>query len=133
MAGMSDYLENKILDHILGATAYTPPSKVYLALYTATPSDAGGGTEVSGGDYARCEITNNTTNWPNAANGSKASGAAFTFATATASWGTITHFGLFDAPISGNLLYWNQLTASKAIDTGDTAQFASGAITVTQD
>lgn len=133
MAGMSDYLENKVLDHILGATAYTPPSKVYLALYTATPSDAGGGTEVTGGDYARCEITNNTSNWPNAASGSKSSGAAFTFATATASWGTITHWALFDALNDGNMLYWNQLTASKPIDTGDTAQFAAGKITVTQD
>ena len=133
MAGMSDYLENEILDHILSGATYTPPAKVYLALYTATPSDAGGGTEVTGGDYARLEITNNATNWPAASSGSKSNGVAFTFPTATADWGTVTHFGIHDDPTGGNLLYWAQLSASKAIDSGDTAQFAVGAITATQD
>jgi hypothetical protein len=53
MAGKSDYLENKILDHVLRNTAYTSPTTVYVGLYTAAPTDAGGGTEVSGNGYAR--------------------------------------------------------------------------------
>ena len=54
MAGnLSDYLENKLIDHFLGTTSYTMPTPVYVALYTVTPSDAGGGTEATGGSYAR--------------------------------------------------------------------------------
>jgi hypothetical protein len=49
----SDYLEDAVLDHVFRNTALTSPTTVYVALYTATPSDAGGGTEVSGGSYAR--------------------------------------------------------------------------------
>jgi hypothetical protein len=129
---MSDYLELKVLDHILGATAYTAPATVYIALFTATPSDSGGGTEVSGGSYARVSVTNNTTNWPNAAAGSKANGATFTFPTASGSWGTVTQFGIFDASSAGNLLYWGDLTSSQAVASGSTASFASGQITITQ-
>ena len=53
MAGFSDYLEDKVLNHVFGGTAYTAPSTLYVGLYTAAPSDTGGGTEVSGGSYAR--------------------------------------------------------------------------------
>lgn len=128
----SDYMENKILDHVYGNTAFSAPATVYYALFTAAPSDAGGGTEVSGGSYARKAVTNNTTNFPNASGGSKSNGTAITFVTATASWGVVTHFGIFDASTAGNLLNWAALTASKTIDNGDTAEFAVGAFTVTQ-
>ena len=133
MAGsMSDYLEDKILDHVLGGADYARPATVYLALYTAAPTDAGGGTEVSGGSYARKSVTNNATNFPASSGGSKSTGAAITFVTATASWGEIVAFAFFDADTAGNMLYWGDLTANKTIDDGDTAQFASGAITITQ-
>lgn len=137
MAGSkSNYLEAKLLDHVLGNTAYTAPSNVYVALYTATPSDSGGGTEVTGGSYARVALTNNTTNWPNASGTSptaKSNGTTITFPTATADWGTVTSFGIFDASTSGNLLYWSTLNANKVISNGDTATFTNGNITVTED
>lgn len=134
MAGSkSDFLENKVLDHLLGATTYTPPATLYMGLFTANPSDSGGGTEVTGGSYARVSVTNNTTNWPAASGGSKSNGTAITFPTATANWGTVTAFGIFDASTAGNLLFWGTLTTSKAVDNGDTASFASGALTVTED
>lgn len=133
MAGSkSDYLENAILDLILGGTALSAPATVYVALFTAAPSDSGGGTEVSGGSYVRKSVTNNSTNWPAASGGSKSNGTAITFATATASWGTVVAFGIFDASSGGNLLYWADLTASKTVGSGDTASFAVGALTVTE-
>ncbi len=105
-----------------------------VALFTATPSDTGGGTEVSGNAYARVAVTNNATNWPAASAGSKANGAAITFPQATpAGWGVVTQFGIFDASTAGNLLAWGDLTASKTVDALDTVSFAIGALTITLD
>lgn len=132
-SGKSNYLELKLLDHVLGNTAYTAPGTVYVALFTTTPSGSGGGTEVSGGSYARVTVTNNTTNWPNASGGSpgvKSNGTAITFPTATADWGTVTGFAIFDAASSGNMLYWGDVTTSKHINNGDTAKFAIGDIVI---
>ncbi|MEB2351860.1 MAG: hypothetical protein OZ924_10645 [Burkholderiaceae bacterium] len=129
----SDYLEGKMLDHILGGGDYVRPATVHLALYTAAPTDAGGGTEVSGGSYARAAVTNNATNWPAASAGSKSNGTAISFPAATASWGTVVAVGIFDAPSGGNLLYWADLTTPKAIGAGDTARFPAGSIMVTED
>lgn len=133
MAGKSDYLENALLDGVLGGTNFTQPATVYVALFTAAPSDAGGGTEVSGGSYARKAVTNNSTNFPAAASGSKSNGAAITFVTPTASWGVVTHFGIFDALSGGNLLYWAALSASQTIASGNTVSFAVGALVITED
>lgn len=134
MAGSkADFLENELLDHVLGNAAYTAPTNVYIALYTAAPSDSGGGTEVSGGSYARLTVANNATNWPAASGGAKSNGTALTFTTATASWGTVVAFGIFDAATAGNLLYWATLTTNKVIDNGDTAEFAVGDLDVTED
>ena len=134
MAGSkSNYLELKVLDHVLGGGDYTRPAKVYVALYTAAPNDAGGGTEVSGGDYARVEVVNNATNFPAASEGAKSNGTKITFTTASANWGTVVAFGIFDAAESGNLLLWASLTANKTIDSGDTAEFAVGDLDYTED
>ena len=134
MAGSkSDFLELELLDHMLGNAAYSAPATVYIALYTAAPTDAGGGTEVTGGSYVRKSVTNNDTNWPAAAAGAKANGTEITFVEATASWGTVVAFGIFDAATAGNLLYWATLTVNKTIDSGDTAKFAVGDLDVTED
>ena len=134
MAGSkSDFLENEQLDHVLGNAAYTAPATVYIALYTAAPTDAGGGTEVAGGSYARAAVTNNATNWPAASGGAKSNGTVITFVTATANWGTVIAFAILDAAAAGNFLYWADLTASKVINNGDTAQFAVGELDVTED
>jgi hypothetical protein len=129
----SDYLENEILDHVLGGSDYTRPATVYVAIYTATPNDAGGGTEASGGSYARAAVTNNATNWPAASGGAKSNGTAITFPTPTAGWGTVTSFGIFDASTGGNLLYYGNLSANKTIDISDTVSFAIGALDITED
>lgn len=134
MAGSkSDFLELKLLDHVFGGADYVRPATVYVALFTVAPTDAGGGTEVTGGSYARVTVTNNATNWPAAAAGAKSNGAIFTFATATANWGTVLAFGIFDALAAGNLLIWGDLTTPKAINSGDTASFPIGDIDITED
>lgn len=127
----STYLANKVLDHVLGATAYTAPATVYLALFTAAPNDGGGGTEVSGGSYARVSITNNTTNFPNASSGSKNLATTQTFPTATAGWGTVLAVALFDASTSGNLLYWTTIT-SQVVNSGSAPSFAANALTFSE-
>jgi hypothetical protein len=122
MGGLSTYLKNKLQDAALGG-GYTKPGTVYVALYTATPNADGGGTEVTGGSYARAAVTNNSTNWPNATAGVKENGAIITFAAATDAWGTVTHWGIFDALTSGNLLWWGTLGSSVAPVTGSVVKF----------
>lgn len=126
----SDYAENKVIDHLNGKTSFTMPS-VWVALFTAAPSDSGGGTEVSGGSYARKSTAG--ADWNAASAGSASNANAITFVTATGSWGTATHFATFDASTAGNMLRWGALTTSKTIGSGDTASFAAGALVTTED
>ena len=128
MAGLSDYLENKLLDHIVGKTSYTMPT-AYVALFTAAPSDSGGGTECSGGSYARKSTAG--ADWTAASGGATSNANAITFVTPTGSWGTVTHFALFDASTAGNMLAWGALSASQAIGTGNTVSFAVGDLDIT--
>ena len=134
MAGSkADFLENKLLDHVLGAATYTPPVTIYIALFTVAPSDTGGGTEVTDGSYARVAVTNNATNFPAASGGTKSNGTVITFPQATANWGTVVAHAEMDAPTGGNYLYWGDLTVSKAINSGDTASFGVGDLDWTED
>ena len=133
MGSKADYLENELLDHVLGGADYTRPATVYVALYTVTPSDTGGGTEVTGGSYARVSVTNNATNWPAASGGAKANGTAITFTTATADWGTVVAFAILDAVTGGNFLYWGAVTPNQSIPSGVTADFAIGDLDITED
>lgn len=130
MAGFSDYVENKVLDHVVGKTSFTMPT-AYIALFTAAPSDAGGGTECTGGSYAR-KVTAGS-DWTAASGGSTSNAAVIAFATPSGSWGTATHFALMDASTAGNQLGWAALTTPQAIGTGNTVSFAIGALVITLD
>ena len=132
MAALSDYSEQAILNHIFRNTAiFSPPANVYLALFTAAPSDSGGGTEVTGGSYARKAVST-TSQWSAPGVGGHTDNInAQAFPTATASWGTVTHFGIFDAATAGNLLFHGALTVSKTVGSGDTFQFAAGDLDIT--
>ncbi len=133
MAGSkSNYLENKFLDLIFGAQALAAPANLFFALFTANPSDAGGGTEVSGGSYARVSVANNLTNFPAASAGSKTNAGAITFPTASAPWGVVTAVGVFDALSGGNLLYWTTISP-KTVDANDTVSIPASNFTVTED
>ena len=130
---MSTFLANELLDHLLSLATYTGPANTYIALYTAAPGDAGGGTEVTGGAYARVAYTNNVANWPAASSGSKSNANIIDFGTATANWGTVVAVGIFDALTVGNLLLYGTLTASKTINNGDGARFLATKLVVAFD
>ena len=126
MAEMSNFLENALINATLRNTTYTSVATVYVSLWTSDPTDAGSGTEVSGGSYARTSVT-----FGAPANGVTTNNADVTFPTATASWGTVGWIGINDALTSGNLLYHTALDTAKAIDSGDIFKIASGNLSVT--
>ena len=132
----SDYLENALLNLVFSRASILVPATLHIALYTAAPSDAGGGTEVStggGSNYSRAAATNNSTVWPAAFQGTKSNGQAINFPTPSTSWGTVTHVGVFDQSSGGNLLRWAALTIPKTINIGDTVTFPSSSLVFTED
>ena len=131
MGSFGNYAENKILDHIVGKTAFTMPT-AYIALSTADPTDAGTGlAEPSGNNYSRKQTAG--ADWNAAASGSIANATDQSFPEASGSWGTITHFAIFDAASAGNMLAHGSLSASKAVGAGDVLKFAAGNLTLTLD
>lgn len=134
MSAASNYLENALLDHVLGGgAAYTRPTTRHLALFTNTSGSAAANLEagvltdeVSGGSYVRKPITFNA-----ASGGTSASAATVTFDAATANWGTITHVAVLDASTGGNVLFYGAVTTPKTIETGDTFQVTAGNLTIT--
>lgn len=131
--GVCDNLANKLLDHVFKTTEYTPETNLYVALYTSSPKDIGTtGTEVSGGSYAR-EVCNT---WDASTGGASENTAAITFTTATASWGTVTHFLLLSstgAASDSNTLLWATITPNRTIGIDDVAEYAAGALDITLD
>lgn len=126
MAEFSNYLENALINATLRNTSYTSPAAVYVGLFTSDPTDAGSGTEVSGGAYVRKQAT-----FSSPSNGVTSNSADITFDQATANWGTVTHIGIFDASSSGNLLYHTALNSNKTIETGDIFKIATSSLVVT--
>ena len=144
MAAASDFLENQLVDHILRGQTFssTAPASLFVALFTAAPNDAGGGTEVTGGSYARVGVTRALTAWAgtqgagttvasSGTGGVTSNNATITFPTPTASWGTVTHFGIFDAATGGNLFFHGAITTPQTINTGNTVSFAAGQLVIT--
>jgi len=126
---MSNYLENEILDHVLKNGTFTPPTSLYLALYTTDPTDAGTGTEVaSAGAYARQVVA-----FTVASNGTTSNSAVVTFPVATASWGTVTYVGIRDAITAGNLLFSGILSVSQLVGINNQLVFNIGQIDITLD
>ena len=127
----STYLCNKLLDLPVGGVSYSAPSTLYFALFTTAPTASGGGTEVSGGSYARAAVTNNTTNFPSASGAAKSNANQISWPTATSSWGVIVAVGVFDASTGGNLLYYSSIS-SKTIDSNDTVSIPASNFTLTE-
>jgi len=131
MGSFSDHWENEILDHIFGKGSYTPPT-IYVGLSTADPLDSGSGlAEPSGNGYAR--VATSGASWTTSSGGSLSNVGDISFLQATGSWGTITHFALFDAASAGNMLAHGALSQSKTITSGDTGKFAAGDLDVSLD
>jgi hypothetical protein len=126
---LSNTFETTVLTWLLTNSSATRPTAWYVALFTSNPDEDASGTEVStsGTAYARQSVTfsvsgNTATNT-----------AAIEFPTATASYGTVTHVGVFDAASAGNLIAYAALTTSKAIDTGDVMRVPANDLDVTMD
>jgi len=152
MAAMSDFLENKLIDWLFrgqaigitgaSAAAGSGPTNLYVALLTAAPSDAGGGTEVTGGSYARVAVASSLANWAGTqaaasttastgTGGTTSNNNAITFPAPTANWGVVTHMAIYDASAAGNLIWFGALTTSKTINSGDAApSFAATALSI---
>jgi hypothetical protein len=124
MSSFSDYLENAVLNYVFRNTGTPTSTSVYLAIYTTTPSDAGGGTEVTGSGYAR-----QLTVFGAASGGAITNTAAESFTASGGSFGTVVAVGIFDALTAGNLLAWDGI-ASATITDGDTLTFPIGDIDI---
>lgn len=142
MSAMSDYLENKLIDQLFRGQSAPTTTTLYVGLLTAGPSDSGGGTEVSGNDYARVAVTSSLNNWAGTQSAGSTSTSAgtggqtsnngnITFPTPTGTWGTVSHFGIYDASTGGNLLFYGSLTISKTINEADTVTFPAGSLSIT--
>jgi len=123
---LTNYLENKLIDHFLGTTTFTKPAAVYVGLFTVTPGEAGGGTEVTGGSYARQAAT-----FSAASSGATSNDANIDFTGMPAA--TVVAIGIFDASTSGNILLWGTLTTNKTTDAGDTLRIATGDLDISID
>ena len=123
---MSDYLEIKLLDHVLRNTAFTSPTTVYIGLSTGSFGDDNSGTELTGNNYSRVSIA-----FDAASGGTTDNTSNVEFAAATGSWGSVSHYGLFDASSSGNLLIHGAFTAAKTIATGDILRINAGELDIT--
>lgn len=122
MAGFpSEYLADALLNYLFRAVSFTPPATWYCALYTVAPTEAGGGTEVTGGSYARVGKTRGTTDFTAASSQVTRNATAITFPSPTADWGTVVGAGWFDAASSGNLLMYGPLSQEREILNGDAA------------
>lgn len=126
MSAMSDYLENAFLDHFTGTTSTSAPAAVYLGLSTASMNDDDSGTELSGSGYARQAIT-----FAAAASASISTNSAAEFPAATGSWGSVSHWAIYDAATAGNQLFHGSFATAKTIATGDILKVASGDLTIT--
>jgi hypothetical protein len=142
MSAMSDYLENKLVDHLFRAQTLSAPATLHIGLLTSAPSDSGGGSEVSGNNYARVAVTSSLANWAgtqaaasttasSGSGGQTSNNAAITFPTPLGNWGTVSHFGIYDAASGGNLLFHGALTIAKTINQSDTVSFPAASLTIT--
>ena len=128
MANITTYAANKMVDHMLGTTAYTFPATVYVALLTADPTIAGTQTsEVSEAAYARQAV-----DFDASASGASDNTAQISFAQAGTGedWGSITHFGIMDAETAGNMLFFGELLPVMHITDGMVYLVAAGALDV---
>ena len=134
MGSFGNFLENELLDHVFqcGGANYVPPANLFVSLSTADPLDTGAGiAEPAAGAYERA--TANASHFAVAANGLVTNDANIAFPTATLAWGTITHFGIHDANVAGNMLAHGSLATPKAISAGDTAKFVVGDLAISLD
>jgi len=133
MANLVDGYENELLDGLTGVAALTTPTTVYLALFTADPTDTGSVTnELSGSGYARQSIAGKFSAATGTA-GSVSNTTAIDFATATGDWSQATHVGMMESDVetTDDMMVWIELNSAITILNGQTFSFAIGTLTIT--
>jgi hypothetical protein len=123
----TNYLEDRILNHVLRNTAYIQPTGLYMALHTADPGEVGTGNEVVGGSYAPQAVVFTAVV---AGTGQAVSSGAVSFAGMPAA--TVTHFTIRDAP-TGNPLFYGPLSAPQVVSAGATLAFNAGQVVISCD
>lgn len=126
MSAKTDYLETALLNNVLRGIVFTPPTFIYIGLFTVSPGESGGGTEVSGGAYVRKQVDFDAPVSGVAQN----SAPGITFPAASASWGEVVAMALFDAATGGNMLYYGPLTEARTVEQNDVFQFPAGALNI---
>ena len=141
----TDFLENQLTDFLFRAQTFTPPAALFVSLHTAACSDSSTGTEVTGGSYARVSVTRSLANFAgtqaaasttasSGTSGTTSNNVVITFPAPTANWGSITHFGVFDASSAGNMWICQALTVAKTVNNGDAApSFSAASLTIQVD
>ena len=130
MSSFTDFTESLVLTWLLTNGSATRPTAWYVGLFTAAPSDTGGGTEVSGNAYARVVTGTITVSGTSPTNATNA--AAIEFAAASGgNWGSVGWAGIFDASTSGNLLAWAPLTTARTINDGDVLRIPATSLSIT--
>ena len=122
----SNYLADALIDATVRKTTYTTPTQAYVALYTSDPTKDNTGTEVSGVTYTRLAVTMDAPT-----DGVTQNTNEMEWAIATTVWGTITHVGIMDAEVAGNLLYFAELIEPKNITVGDQFQITPANLKLT--
>jgi len=121
----TNYLEGKIVEHVLRNVSFTSPATVYLALFSSATDEAGSGTELAGNGYSRQAIT-----FGAHSGGTCTNSNTVTFGPASANWATVTDAAIMDAATTGNMLIYGVLAASKTVNSGESLQFSVGQISV---
>lgn len=135
MSAMSNYLEGEIIKHVFRTGSFVKPTILAVGLFTSSPTDGNTATEISGNAYARAVLNPSDANWsaPSSGNGSTSNSGVLTFPTPSGNWGTVTHFGIYDATSGGNLLFWGPLIDDRTITSGDSVTFSIGQLGITLD
>jgi hypothetical protein len=142
MSQMTNYLENRLVDHLFRAQTLTAPANLHVSLHTADPGETGASELTTAGAYARAAVTSSLANWAgtqgagttvasSGTGGVTSNNGVISFPTPTANWGTVSHFAIWDAASGGNPLLYGALASSKTINSGDAVSFAAGTLTVT--
>mgnify|MGYP001209588335 CR=1 FL=1 len=127
---LTDTFEDRVLNWLLTTNSVTRPTTWYVGLFASgnAPTDSTSGTELSGSNYSRVQVTFSVSGTsPTTATNT----ATLTFPTASGSWGSVTTAGIFDASSSGNLIAYANLSNAKTIEANDILQIASGQLDVT--
>jgi hypothetical protein len=136
MANFSNYLENKIVGWLNGDALATITGSLYVALYSSPGVvQDNADTNLIGLTTPRVEVSNWTvTTATVSTDGSDASitnAAEIVMTSDSNVAATASHFAVYDAASSGNLLFHGALSSSVSIALGDTVKFAANSITLT--